>query len=127
MNPLSINIQVNKPKNIPFLDLELERIKTSFIKDEKIFYEVEFKDDPIKDSIIMNDKYLKLLWPRKLAEFLIEKINNNNGRLDSFYYSINLWLYDITSRAYFGAHSSGFTTDRKNYLSPSNIFPKKIS
>ena len=49
------------------------------MKEGKILYEVQFKDDPIKEGIIMNEKYLKLLWPRKLAEYLLAKIPPNNG------------------------------------------------
>jgi len=48
-------------------------------------------------------------------------------KLDSIYYIFNLWLYDITSEAFFGAQLSEFTTGRKNYLSQYNIYPKKIS
>jgi hypothetical protein len=48
-------------------------------------------------------------------------------KLDSIYYSFNLWLYDITSKAFFGAHFSDFIMGRKNYLSQYNIFPKMIN
>lgn len=80
LKPLSIDLQVTQSKNIPFEGLELQRIKNSFMKEDKILYEVQFKDDPLKEAIIINDKYLKLLWPRKYAEFLLGKISNNNGK-----------------------------------------------
>ena len=80
LKPLSIDLQVTQSKNIPFEGLELQRIKNSFMKEDKILYEVQFKDDPIKEAIIINEKYLKLLWPRKYAEYLLGKICNNNGK-----------------------------------------------
>ena len=57
LKPLSIDLQVTQSKNIPFEGLELQRIKNSFMKEDKILYEVQFKDDPIKEAIIINEKY----------------------------------------------------------------------
>lgn len=78
--PLSIDLQVTQHKNIPFEGLELQRIKNSFMKKDKILFEVQFKDDPIKEAIIINEKYLQLLWPSQYAKFLTAKIGNNNEK-----------------------------------------------
>lgn len=71
LRPMTIDLQIVESKVKPFEFEEVERVKGSVMRSGEMMYDVEFKNDSMKESIILHNKYLKLLWPRKLAEFLI--------------------------------------------------------